>query len=123
MRALMLLVALWITAAMSAHAQDAITADPKHYKVEFENEQVRVLRIKYGPGEKSVMHQHPANVAVFLTDGRGKFTLPDGNTMNAPMKAGTAQWGAGEKHLPENVGDKPFELILVELKGKAMPAK
>lgn len=123
MRALTLLVALWITAAMSVHAQDAITADPKHYKVEFENEQVRVLRIKYGPGEKSVMHQHPANVAVFLTDGRGKFTLPDGNSMNAAMKAGTAEWRAGEKHLPENVGDKPFELILVELKGKAMPAK
>jgi hypothetical protein len=32
-------------------------------------------------------------------------------------------WGAGEKHLPENVGDKPFELILVELKGKPVPAK
>ena len=30
--------------------------DHRHYKVEFENERVRVLRIKYGPGEKSVVH-------------------------------------------------------------------
>jgi quercetin dioxygenase-like cupin family protein len=37
--------------------------------VEFENEQVRVLRIGYGAGEKSVMHEHPNAVAVFLTDG------------------------------------------------------
>ena len=70
MRPLLLLLAAWVTTAMSAQAQDAVTADPKHYKVEFENEQVRVLRISYGPGEKSVMHQHPANVAVFLTDAR-----------------------------------------------------
>ena len=26
-------------------AQDAVKVDPKHYKVEFENDQVRVLRI------------------------------------------------------------------------------
>ena len=35
-------------------AQDATKVDPKHYKVEFENDEVRVLRITYGPGEKSV---------------------------------------------------------------------
>ena len=34
-----------------AHAQDAAKVDPKHYKVEFENDQVRVLRISYGPHE------------------------------------------------------------------------
>jgi quercetin dioxygenase-like cupin family protein len=104
-------------------AQDPVKVDPKHYKVEFENDQVRVLRISYGPGEKSVMHEHPANVAVFLTDGQGKFTLPDGKTQAAPFKAGTAQWDAGGEHLPENVGDKPFELILVELKGKPTTGK
>jgi quercetin dioxygenase-like cupin family protein len=121
MRSVLLMVAVWVSAAMSAQAQDAVTADPKHYKVEFENEQVRVLRVNYGPGEKSVMHEHPANVAVFLTDARAKFTTPDGKSEDANAKAGGTMWGAGEKHLPANVGDKPFELILVELKGKAVP--
>jgi quercetin dioxygenase-like cupin family protein len=46
-------------------AQDPVQVDSKHYKVEFENEQVRVLRITYGPHEKSVMHEHPNAVAVF----------------------------------------------------------
>ena len=36
---------------------------------------------------------------------------------------GMVQWEAGGKHLPENTGDKPFELILVELKSKAATAK
>jgi quercetin dioxygenase-like cupin family protein len=99
-------------------AQDAVKADPKHYKVEFENDKVRVLRIAYGPGEKSVMHEHPDAYAVFLTDVKGKFTLPDGKTIDNSQKAGSTMWTPAGKHLPENTGTKPFELILVELKNK-----
>ena len=121
-QALFLVPALSLLALVPpAVAQDAVKVDSKHYKVEFENDQVRVLRITYGPHEKSVMHEHPANVAVFLTDGKATFTLPDGKTQDVPIKAGTTQWDGGGKHLPENTGDKPFELVVVELKGK--PAK
>jgi quercetin dioxygenase-like cupin family protein len=97
-------------------AQDPTKADPKHYKVEFENDKVRVLRITYGPGEKSVMHEHPDAFAVFLTDVKGKFTLPDGKTIDFAQKPGSTMWTPAGKHLPENTGNKPFELILVELK-------
>jgi oxalate decarboxylase/phosphoglucose isomerase-like protein (cupin superfamily) len=112
-------LALSVSAA-PAFAQDPTKVDAKHYKVEFENDQVRVLRINYGVNEKSVMHEHPNAVAIFLTDGHSKFTLPDGKTIDAPIKAGTAQWTPAGKHLPENVGDKPFGLVLVEV--KAQPA-
>lgn len=109
----------WLTFVAPAAAQDPVKVDPKHYKVELENDDVRVLRITYGPGEKSVMHDHPANLAVFLSEIHGKFTLPDGKTQSADAKAGSTQWDPGGKHLPENVGDKPFELVLVEIKPKA----
>jgi len=104
-------------------AQDAAKVDPKHYKVEFENDKVRVLRITYAPGEKSVMHGHPDAVAVFLTDFSGKFTLPDGKSNEMTGKAGQTVWTPAGKHLPENTGDKSFELILVELKAKAAASK
>ncbi len=117
-----LMLALQFLPAVPVAAQDAVVADPKHYKVEFENDDVRVLRITYGPHEKSVMHEHPANVAVFLTDGDGQFTMPDGKIIGWHSKAGTVQSDAGGKHLPENLGDQPFELILVELKGKRTAA-
>ena len=102
----------------SAVAQDPTVVDAKHYKVMFENEQVRVLKITYGPKEKSVMHEHPNGVAVFITDGQIKFELPDGKSQDAAVKAGHAMFAPGGKHLPENVGDKPFEVVLVELKAK-----
>jgi len=116
-------LAFQLVAAVPAMAQDPLKVDARHYKVEFENDQVRVLRITYGPHEKSVMHSHPSSVAVFLTDASTKFTLADGKTLNSDVKAGMVVWEAGGKHLPENLGDKPFELILVELKGKHAAAK
>jgi hypothetical protein len=51
-------------AEIQPKAQDPVKVDPKHYKVEAENKQVRVLRSTYGPGEKSVMHGHPACVGL-----------------------------------------------------------
>src|ERR1700682_2264428 len=81
-----------LLAAAVATAQDPIKVDAKHYKVEFENDKVRVLRITYGAHEKSVMHHPPANVAVFLTDGQSRFTMPDGKTPDAPVKTGSVQW-------------------------------
>lgn len=114
---------LLVAAVGPAMAQDPVKVDSKHYKVEFENDQVRVLRITFGPHEKSVMHEHPGNVAVFLTDGTAKFTLPDGKIEEAPIKTGAVRWGDGAKHLPENIGDKAFELVLVELKGQPATAK
>ena len=101
-----------------AAAQDQTVVDAKHYKVTFENDQVRILKITYGPKEKSVMHEHPNGVAVFITDGQVKFELPDGKVVDANVKAGDSMFAPAGKHLPENVGDKPFEVVLVELKGK-----
>jgi len=101
-----------------AVAQDPTVVDAKHYKVTFENEQVRILKITYGPKEKSVMHEHPNSVAVFLTDGQVKFGLPDGKSQEVTVKAGDSRFAPAGKHLPENMGDKPFEVLLVELKSK-----
>jgi quercetin dioxygenase-like cupin family protein len=100
-------------------AQDAVKVDPKHYTVVTENDQVRVLKVHYGPHEKSVMHSHPATVAVFLTDAKGQFTFPDSKTQDFVVKAGDAQYGKAATHLPENTSEQGMDLVVVELKGKA----
>ncbi|HMG76749.1 MAG TPA: cupin domain-containing protein [Pyrinomonadaceae bacterium] len=104
-------------------AQDPTKVDSKHYKVEFENSKVRIVRVHYGPREKSVMHRHPDAVAIFQTDGKVKFTFPGGKTEEREMKAGQALFTPAVRHLPENVTDNDMEVILVELKGaKRKPA-
>ncbi len=98
-------------------AQDAVAADPNRYAVELENDDVRVLRIKYGPGEKSVMHGHPRSLGVALTDVHVRFTFPDGGTEEARFNAGDAAWFPETEHLPENLSDQPVEMVFVEFKG------
>jgi len=110
---------LALMAVVLLRAQDPVKVDSKHYKVLFENDQVRVLRIQYPPGDKSRMHQHPDSVAVFLAEQRAKFTYPDGKSEEVSGKAGEARWIPAGAHEPENVGDKPLEVVLVELKAKA----
>ena|ERR1700731_4590618 len=122
MRRVLLLAVLLGFAALPAAAQDPVKVDPKHYKVEFENAQVRVLRFHYGPHEKSVMHSHPNLVLVALTDGKTHFVLPGGKSEDIEMKANQPTWSEATTHNPENMSDKPIEGILIELKGKAAPA-
>ena len=110
-------------AVPSVLAQDPVKVDSNHYKVEFENAQVRVLRIKYGPHEKSVMHRHQNAVAIFVTDANGRFTFPNGKTQDFNSKAGATQWTPAGLHLPENTSDQSFEVIVVELKRPRRPAK
>jgi hypothetical protein len=97
---------------------DAVTADPRHYSVSFENELVRVLRVKYGPGERSVMHTHSASCVVFLTDQTFDFTLPDGTTEPASVSAGALGCGDGNVHLPENITKDTAEFIMFEFKNR-----
>ena len=97
---------------------DAVRADPAHYSVSFENELVRLLRVKYGPGEKSVMHRHTASCVVFLTDQTFNFTLPDGTTEPASVPGGALGCSDGNVHLPQNIGSAAAEFIMVEFKDR-----
>jgi len=104
-------------AAAQGAAPDPVRVDSGHYIVELENERVRVLRIRYGPREKSVMHSHPALVAVMVTGGHMRMTYPDGTTEDIVAKAGQVISFPALDHLPENLSDQPFEVVAVELKG------
>jgi quercetin dioxygenase-like cupin family protein len=116
MRISMVLLGVVVGCVPVAMAQDAVKADPAHYKVVTENSEVRVLHIHYDPHSKSVMHSHPDGVVVFLNGGKVKFTYPDGKTEIREMKPGEAQYTPHTVHLPENVSDKAMEAVLVELK-------
>ena len=117
MRYLWSLAAIVCLAVPTLRAQDPVKVAPKQCKVEFENEQVRVLRWKVGPHEKTPMHEHPAMASIALTGGHTLFTLADGKTIEIKAKAGQVTWSAAEKHSSENLGGTG-ELIQVELKGK-----
>jgi len=111
---------------LPAAAQDPVKVDSKHYQVVFEDAQVRVLRITYGPREKSVMHEHPVGYCVImLTGGQTRFQTPDGKFTDSNVKAGDVNCtpaGPGtDKHNPENMRDTTFSAVLVERKSPPKP--
>lgn len=68
-------VAAAIMAAPSvavAQSRDALTVDPEHHQVIFENDFVRVMRGMAGAGARSALHTHPATVVVSLGSVRAR---------------------------------------------------
>ena len=121
MRHLLYLSLVVFACAVPALAQDPVKVDPDHYKVAINNATVRVLKIHYGPHEKSKMHYHPNSVAIPLTSGKVVFWLPGGKHTDVDMVAGEAMWTAAGRHNPENASDSDMDVILVELKPKKPP--
>ena len=80
---------------------DALKADPKHYKPELDNDQVRIFRVKLGPNEKAKKVTRTHNQVVVYFSGK---------------RAGEAVWETAGSGQLENTGDQPAEIIVVELK-------
>lgn len=97
-------------------AQDPTVVDADKYVVELENDYVRVVRITYDAGDKSVMHDHPASVSVMLSGGTVRMNFPDGTSEEIVTSDGEVLWMDAGSHLPENVGEEEFEVIQIELK-------
>ncbi len=98
-------------------ALDPVKVDPKHYKVEMENDQVRVVRVRIGPGEATPVHEHGLNrVVVYLTAMDFRVTGDDGKAQMVSHKAGEVSWGTPNRHKEENVSKEAFEVVVVEVK-------
>lgn len=103
--------------AGAAFGQDPTKVEPKHYKLDFENDRVQVVSVHYGPHEKSSMHDHPGGVVVVVTGGHLKFTDENGKVTDVYAKPGEARWFAPFKHTVENVGDTAYNAVYVGLRG------
>lgn len=115
-RRLLLVLILCVT-AYPALGQDPVKIDPAFNTVEFENERVRILRVRLGPGQKDSLHEHPASIAVTLTDQHVRVTGPDGVSRELRRRAGEVRYLEPSVHRIENLGQVPYETVLVELKG------
>jgi hypothetical protein len=105
-------------------AQDPVKVAPQAYKLDFENDWVKVLRVHYAAKEKIPEHDHPATAAafVYLNDcdpvifkhvglSYGAITRP------ATKARGFRLWYAvKETHEVENTGDTPSDFVRIEFK-------
>jgi beta-alanine degradation protein BauB len=95
---------------------DMVKVSEGHAKTEIDNEYARVIRVKVGPKGKLAMHSHQDNIVVYVTGGKMKVTGPDGKSQENTIEPGSIRVSGPTKHSNENLGDKPFEAIVIELK-------
>ena len=94
-------------------------AAPEHYKVEFENEYVRIIQVRYRPGESSAMHSHEPFVGVTLTGGQSNFTGLDGTSEIRPAgRPGDIIDGDLNPHAVVSVSEFDQESVFVEIKSR-----
>ena len=99
-------------AAIPAAAQDPLKTLPDHYKVQFENDYVKVVRVHLPSGAKLPDHTHPAGTTlyVYLSESEGVSFQHSGNitrkVTRPAVKAGNVRIAAGpeEHHTVENAG-------------------
>jgi hypothetical protein len=108
---------------VSVTAEQAATALPQNYRIQFENEYVRVTSVRYGPHEKLAGHAHTPTPSayVYLNDGGPVIFrhMPSGPAATRPAtKAGAFRVyrGLEEVHEVENTSAAPSEFLRVELK-------
>jgi quercetin dioxygenase-like cupin family protein len=105
-------------ATASMLAQDPTKVEPKHYKLDFENDRVQVVSVHYGPHEKSALHDHPGGVVVSLTEAHLRFTDENGKVREVFSKSGEVRWYPPFKHRVENLGDTTYDAVYIGVKGK-----
>jgi quercetin dioxygenase-like cupin family protein len=120
------LAAVLLACAVGVFGQDPLKVAPQAYRLQFENEWVKVTRVHYGPRAKVPLHEHTRWPAayVYLNDAgpiifrhadweHPVLTRPATRAGSFRLSPTTA---VGETHEVENPADTPSDFLRVEFK-------
>jgi beta-alanine degradation protein BauB len=114
--------ALSVAIAVTQSESDPVKQSPQYYTVRIDNERLRVLEYRLGPGQKESKHSHPPGIVYTLADAKMKVqTFPDGAVTVHDYHAGDLTWRDAVTHAAENVGTTEVHAIAVELKPCKQP--
>ena len=96
--------------------RDPLKADAGHYRLEMENERVRVIRLTLKADEAVPMHDDVDSVAVCILECHLRFTRADGRIQDVHMETGETRWLWGDAHSTRNLNTRPMEMVFIEMK-------
>ncbi len=98
---------------------DPLAIDPGHNKLIFDNPQVRVFRSTRNSGDREKWHEHAGagRAVVLLSDLSARIEGANGTFASMNGAPGDVFWSDGYiKHRGLNIGNRPSDLIIVEVK-------
>ena len=106
------------------HPLDAMSAAAEHHEVLLENDRVRVLDTRLGPGKRTPVHTHQWPAVLYILgwsefiryDPEGSI-LVDSRMIATKPPIGTSLWSEPlPPHYVHNIGEHELHVIAVELK-------
>lgn len=103
---------------------DALAAAPGFHRLLFENDHVRYLEVRIGPGQFVPVHTHKWTSVIYVKttsdfirrDGQGNL-LFDSRQAGPPKKTPAVEWlGPLPPHSVEHIGGSDIHMLSVELK-------
>jgi len=96
--------------------RDPLKIDPKHYHLDYENEQVRAIRLTLKADEAVPLHDDVDALAICIQECHLRFRKADGHTQDVHMESGETRWLYGDAHATKNLNTNPMEMIFIEVK-------
>jgi mannose-6-phosphate isomerase-like protein (cupin superfamily) len=95
---------------------DTTEASPDNYKILSENDEVRVVEMIVKAGESDNEHSYPNEAAYFITGGKVRIHLPDGNSDELEIPDGFVLLHDAWTHRVQNIGETDVHAIVFEPK-------
>jgi hypothetical protein len=112
-----LIAVVMVLYAAAARAQDPAKIDPAHYKVELENDRVRILHVSVEPNGKLEVNELGDAVVVPLRDYESTLKTANGETKVERVMGKPAWVTAGRREV--EAGARGVDALLIELKPAA----
>ena len=95
--------------------KDPLAVASNVYKLLNENENARVFKVTFKPGDTAKMHHHPDHMVYVLKGGHLKLTLAD-KTDELDLAEGAVVFLNAQNHEATNTGNSTVDLLVVEFK-------
>ena len=94
---------------------DPLVAASNIYKFKAENDNARVMEVRFKPGDSAKMHHHPNHMAYVIKGGRMKLTS-GGRDQEMELTEGQVLFLPEQHHEAANIGDSTIDMLVVEFK-------
>lgn len=96
--------------------RDPLKIDANHYRLVYENEHVRAIRLTLRADEAVPLHDDVDALAVCIEECHLRFTRPDGHIQDVHMESGETRWLYGDTHSSRNLNTHPMTMLFIEVK-------
>lgn len=101
---------------------NALQLNRKQYHLDFENGEMRVLRLTLDANSGTRLHKTADSLLVCIDNCDVRFEEPGGRIHDVHMDPGESRWIWASMRSEKNLSGKPLQIVVIELKKDASQA-